>query len=220
MERIDIARIATTRHTCKAFDPAKKISDADIAALRTVLRHAPSSVNSQPWHFVIAASEAGKAQLAEALQGGYAYNAPKVLACSHAVVLCARTDLDDAHVAAILAREDQDGRFPSPEAKANQNNSRSFYVGMHRNELKDIGLWTQKQVYIALGTLLQGAAALGIDACPMEGFDQAKLDAVLGLRERGLTAVVIAALGYRSDADFNARLPKSRLPEADLFTGI
>lgn len=220
MERIDIARIATTRHTCKAFDPAKKIAAADIAALRTVLRHAPSSVNSQPWHYVIAASEAGKAQLAEALQGGYAYNAPKVLACSHAVVLCARTDLDDAHVAAILAQEDQDGRFPSPEAKTNQNNSRNFYVGMHRNELKDIRFWTQKQIYIALGTLLQGAAALGIDACPMEGFDQAKLDAVLGLRERGLTAVVIAALGYRSDADFNARLPKSRLPEADLFTEI
>lgn len=220
MDRIDIARIATTRHTCKAFDPARKISDADIAALRTVLRYAPSSVNSQPWHYVIAASEAGKAKLAEALQGGYAYNAPKVANCSHAVVLCARTDLDDVHVAAILAQEDRDGRFPAPEAKANQSNSRNFYVGMHRNDLKDAGFWMQKQVYLALGTLLQGAAALGIDACPMEGFDQAKLDEVLGLRERGLTAVVIAALGYRSDADFNAKLPKSRLPEADLFTAI
>lgn len=220
MDRIDIARIATTRHTCKAFDPARKITAADIAALRTVLRCAPSSVNSQPWHYVIATSEAGKAQVAEALQGGYAYNAPKVLACSHAVVLCARTELDDAHVAAILAQEDRDGRFPTADAKANQNKSRSFYVGMHRDDLKDVADWTQKQVYLALGTLLQGAAALGIDACPMEGFDKAKLDEVLGLRARGLTAVVIAALGYRSDADFNAKLPKSRLPETEVFTEI
>lgn len=220
MERIDIARIATTRHTCKAFDPAKKIAAADMNALRTVLRCAPSSVNSQPWHYVIAASDAGKACIAEALQGGYAYNAPKVLACSHAVVLCARTELDDAHVAAILAQEEKDGRFPSAEAKTNQNNSRNYYVGMHRNDLKDIAAWTQKQVYLALGTLLQGAAALGIDACPMEGFDKAQLDAVLDLAPRGLTAVVIAALGYRSDADFNAKLPKSRLPEANLFTEL
>lgn len=223
MERIadlDIARIAATRHTCKAFDPTKKITPADMAALRTVLRYAPSSVNSQPWHFFIAENEAGKARIAEATKEGYAYNTPKILNASHVVVLCAKTDLDDAHVAAILAQEEKDGRFPVPEAKTNQNNSRNFYVNLHRNELKDMAFWTQKQVYIALGTLLQGAAALGLDACPIEGFDKAKLDAELGLAQRGLTSVVLAALGYRSAEDFNAKLPKSRFDEASLFTAL
>jgi nitroreductase/dihydropteridine reductase len=220
MQAPDLVRIAITRHTCKAFDPAKKIVPADMAALRTVLRYAPSSVNSQPWHFVVAESAAGKAQVVEAMHGGFAYNAPKVLNCSHAVVLCARTDLDEAHLAALLAQEEQDGRFPAPEAKATQNTARSFYVGMHRNDFKDVELWAQKQLYIALGTLLQGAGALGIDACPMEGFDQAKLDDTLGLKAKGLTAVVVVALGYRGEGDFNAKLPKSRLGEDVVFTTI
>lgn len=220
MEHIDIARIATTRHSCKAFDATKKIAAADIEALRTVLRYAPSSINSQPWHFFIAASDAAKARLTVATQGTYAYNTPKLLNCSHAVVLCAKTQFDDAHIAAILAQEDKDGRFPTPEARTNQNNSRNYYANMHRNELRDTTFWLQKQLYIALGTLLQGAAALGIDACPIEGFDKAQLDAELGLAQRGLTAVVLAALGYRSDADFNAKLPKSRFDEASLFTTL
>ena len=218
MQEIDIARIATTRHTCKAFDATKKIDPAEIDALRVVLQYAPSSVNSQPWHFVIAGSDEGRGKVAAATQGGYAYNEPKVRDASHVVVLCARTDIDEAHLAAILDQEDRDGRFVSAEAKTGQNNARSFYVNLHRNELKDVGIWIEKQVYLALGTLLQGAAALGIDACPMEGFDQARLDEVLGLKERGLTSVVLVALGYRSDADFNAKLPKSRLPAEHLFT--
>jgi nitroreductase/dihydropteridine reductase len=59
---------------------------------------------------------------------------------------------------------------------------------------------------------------LGVDACPIEGFDRAVLNETLGLSERGLTAIVLAALGYRSGDDFNASLPKSRLPEDQLFT--
>ena len=216
----NIARIATTRHTCKAFDPARKIDASKVDALCSILRYAPSSVNSQPWHFVIAASDEGKGLIAQATQGGFAYNEAKVRNASHVVVLCARTDLDESHLAAILAQEDADGRFATPEAKAGQNTSRSFYAGLHRNELKDASVWMEKQVYLALGTLLQGAAALEIDACPMEGFDQAKLDEVLGLRERGLTSVVLTGLGYRSELDFNAKLPKSRLPAAALFTVI
>ena len=216
----NIARIATTRHTCKAFDPAKKIDASKLDALCTVLRFAPSSVNSQPWHFVIAASDEGKGLIAQATQGGFAYNEPKVRNASHVVVLCARTDLDETHLAAVLAQEDADGRFATPEAKAGQNTSRTYYAGLHRNELKDASIWMEKQVYLALGTLLQGAAALEIDACPMEGFDQVKLDEVFGLSEQGLTSVVLVALGYRSELDFNAKLPKSRLPVEALITLI
>jgi nitroreductase/dihydropteridine reductase len=78
----------------------------------------------------------------------------------------------------------------------------------------------EKQVYLAAGTLLLGAGALGVDATPMEGFDARVLDAELGLRERGLTSVLLVALGYRGEGDFNARLPKSRLPRETLFTAL
>lgn len=217
---MNVAQIATTRRTCKAFDPARKIPDPVMADLRTVLRFAPASVNSQPWHFVVAGSDAGKARLTETLAGPYAYNAPKVANCSHVVVLCARTDLDADHLAAVLAQEEADGRFPSVEGKTLQNNSRSFYVNAHKEQLRDLDSWVDRQIYIALGNLLLAAGALGVDACPMEGIDAAAVDAALGLREKGLRCVLMVALGYSGADDFNARLPKSRLPEASLFTDI
>ncbi len=60
---MDIARIATTRYTSKAFDPSRKIPAAQIEQLKTLLRYSPSSTNSQPWHFVLASTEAGKAKV-------------------------------------------------------------------------------------------------------------------------------------------------------------
>ena len=78
----------------------------------------------------------------------------------------------------------------------------------------------EKQTYLALGTLLLGAAAFGLDVTPMEGFDFKKLDEELGLRAQGLTSLVLVALGYLDEADFNAGLPKSRLPAEQLLTDI
>jgi nitroreductase/dihydropteridine reductase len=217
---MNITQHAKTRYTTKAFDSSKKIPAETIEEIRNLLRHAPSSVNSQPWHFVIAGSDAGKACVAKATQPGYAYNEAKILNASNVLVLCARTDFDEAHLSALLEQEDKDGRFATPEAKSGQHNARSFYVNLHRNDLKDAQQWAEKQVYLALGTLLLGASTLGVDACPMEGFDRATLDHELGLSAKGLTAVVLVALGYRSSEDFNARLPKSRLPTAATFTNI
>lgn len=208
-----IARIALSRHTCKAYDPARKIPAEQVEQLKTLLRFSPSSINSQPWHFIIASSEAGKARIAKAAQQGpYAANGPKILNASHVVVFCARTTMDDAHLASLLAQEEADGRYPTPESKAAQSKGRSFYTSLHRYDFKDTQHWMEKQCYIALGTLLLGAATLEIDATPIEGFDQRILNEELGLREQGLTSVVIAALGYRGADDFNAKLPKSRIP--------
>ena len=74
-------------------------------------------------------------------------------------------------------------------------------------------------VFARRRTLL-GAAALGLDACPMEGFDADLLDAEFGLPARNLAAVAVAALGYRGPDDWNAALPKARLPAAELFTEL
>lgn len=217
---MDIVQASQRRYTTKAFDPARRIPDETVAALRTLLRNTPSSVNSQPWHFILASSEAGKAQVAQGTQGSYAYNEPKVRHASHVLVMCARQSLDDAHLGALTEQEDRDGRFASAEAKANQDKMRRFYADIHESLLSDATLWMDKQVYIALGALLLGAGALGVDACPMEGFDAAVLDEVLGLKARGLRSVLVVALGYHSEADFNAKLPKSRLEESMLFSEL
>jgi len=216
---MDIALAARRRHSCKAFDGERKIPPALFAQLRELLRWSPSSTNSQPWHFVVAATPEGKARVAESAHGLFAYNAPKILNASHVVVLCARRDMEPEYLEALLAQEQADGRFDSEEARTRQAQVRGFYVG-HQRSAGKLDAWMDKQVYLALGGLLLGAGALDIDACPMEGFDAAMLDEALGLPARGFTSRVVVALGYRSAADFNAAAPKSRLPEAALFTDI
>ena len=216
---MNIVDVATSRRTCKAFDASRKLPEASVAALRTVLRFTPSSVNSQPWHFVIAASDAAKEKIAATLEGAYAYNAPKVRNASHVLVMCARTDLDDAHLDRVLAQEEADGRFKVPEGKTMQNNTRRYFVGLHRQN-RTMDAWIERQVYIALGTVLQAAGALGIDACPMEGIDAQAINVALDLPQQGLRCIVLVALGYHGADDFNASLPKSRLPETAVFTEL
>lgn len=218
---MDISAIALSRHTCKAYDPTRSIAPADIAALKTLLRHAPSSVNSQPWHFIVASTAEGKARIASSTaQAPFAANTPKIRMASHALVCCARTTFDDARIEAITDREDRDGRFPTADARAAQLKGRSFYVNLHRHDLQDTQHWMEKQVYLAVGTLLLGAASLGIDATPIEGFDRRRLDDELKLHEQGLTSVVLVALGYRSAEDFNATLPKSRFPADTVISDL
>ena len=216
---MNIAQIATTRRTCKAFDPQRKIPDAVMADLRTVLRFAPASVNVQPWHFVVAASDESKAKIAATLAGNYAYNAPKVARCSQAVVFCAKTDLSAAHIDAVLAQEAADGRFTTAQAQAQRRAACHFFTDLHR-EKGDLPEWLAHQSYIALGQLLLGAAAMGLDACPIEGFDPQVMDATLGLPALGLRSVVGAAVGWRSSEDFNAALPKSRLAQEQVLTWL
>ncbi|QVM93509.1 oxygen-insensitive NAD(P)H nitroreductase [Pseudomonas entomophila] len=215
---MDTVALAKRRYTTKAYDASRKIPQATIDALLEQLRHSPSSVNSQPWHFVVADSDEGKARLAKSTEVGFAYNTPKILNASHVIVFAARTDMTEAHLNGLLEQEAKDGRFRSDEAKAGQDQSRRFYVNLHRYDNKDLQHWMEKQTYLALGTALLGAAAYGLDATPIEGFDAKAMDAELGLRERGLTSVVVLSLGYRSEEDFNAGLGKSRLPVDKVFT--
>jgi nitroreductase len=69
----------------------------------------------------------------------------------------------------------------------------------------------------ALGNLLTSAALLGIDACPMEGFDRAQYDETLGLKAQGLASAVIATVGYRASTDKYANAPKVRFSKEQVF---
>jgi len=217
---MDILSAAKKRHTAKAYDSARRIPEEVMQQVYDLLRSSASSVNSQPWHFIVANTPEGRARIAKATQGGYVYNAAKVNDASHVIVLCARVDMDEAHLDAVLEQEQRDGRFRDAQARAGQEATRRGYVNQHRYGTKDVAQWLEKQVYLALGTALVGAATLEIDATPMEGFDQKILDAEFGLNEKGLTSLVLVSFGYSSQADFNAGLPKSRLTQEATFTFI
>lgn len=217
---MDFLQAAKERYTAKQFDPAHKIPSADMAKLEEILRLSPSSTNSQPWHFIVAETEEGKARLAKACSGVYAFNADKVLQASHTLLLCARTAIDEDYLLSLLRQEESDGRFPSAQNKEAQHQGRSYFVNRHRYELRDAQHWMEKQLYIALGFLLAGAAQMGIDSCTIEGFDQVAMDKELDLHTQGLNSVVMVALGTRAQDDYNAALPKSRLPLNEVVTRI
>jgi nitroreductase/dihydropteridine reductase len=217
---MDIVQTARRRYATKAYDRARKIPQAVVESMRELLRLAPSSVNSQPWHFVVAATDEGKERIAQATQAGFPFNTPKIRDASHVIVLASRVAVDEAHQDAVLAQEERDGRFVHDGAKTAQQGGRAAFTDLHRFDRKDVQHWYEKQTYLALGTLLLGAASLGVDATPMEGFNAEVLDKALGLRAKGFTSTVIVVLGYRSADDFNAQLPKSRLAQDAVFTDI
>lgn len=217
---MDTLATAKTRYATKAYDAEKKIPQAQFEKLLEILRFSPSSVNIQPWHFLVAESDQAKQRIASALTGNYVYNAAKVLNSSHTLVFCTRTDISAEYLEQLLQQDDASGRFKDETAKQGQRDTRQGYVEFYRNELKNLPAWMENQTYLALGQLLFAAGLEGIDATPMEGFDRELINKEFELTEKGLKASVIVSLGYRSENDFNAKLPKSRLSDEVVFTRL
>jgi len=213
-----IIESAKKRYATKAFDTTKTLNAAQINTLKSVLRLSPSSLNLQPWHFIVATTQAAKDKIATSMQGKLKYNQIKTQAASMVVVLCARTEIDEAYIQRIVEQENRDGRMPDEATKSARFELIKGYIERHANVYKDTEHWLEKQAYIALGNVLLAASDMGIDSVPIEGFDATALNHAFALPAKGLRAVVIAAFGYRSTDDFNARLPKSRLPDTKLFT--
>ncbi len=207
---MDTLATAKTRYATKAYDTEKKIPKEQFEKLLEILRFSPSSVNIQPWHFLVAESDEAKQRIASGLTGKYIYNAAKVLNSSHTIIFCTRTDITPEYLEQLLQQDDASGRFKDETAKQGQQDTRSGYVEFYRNELKNLSAWMENQTYLALGQLLFA----------MEGFDRDTINKEFGLTEKGLKASVIVALGYRSDSDFNAKLPKSRLADDVVFTRL
>lgn len=215
---MDLLNILQQRYTTKAYNPNKKIPPEQLQRLLEILRLSPSSVNIQPWHFLVAGQQDSKAKIATALTGRYAYNAPKVMDSSHTIVFCTRTDITQDYLAQLLAQDDDSGRFKDEKAKQGQKEGRQGYVDFYRHEKDDLQGWMENQTFIALGQMLLAAAIEGIDATPMGGFDEEVINAEFNLAQKGLKSSVLLTLGYRSEQDFNAQLPKSRLDAAEIFT--
>jgi nitroreductase / dihydropteridine reductase len=217
---MDLLKVSKTRYTTKAYDPSKKIPKEQFEKLLQILRLTPSSINIQPWHFFVAEDDQAKQRIAKALVGAYAYNAPKVLDSSHTILFCTKVDINEHHLDQLLTQDEQAGRFKDGAAKEAQKNTRLGYVHYYKTEKGDIGRWAENQTFIALGQMLLAAGLEGIDATPIGGFDEKIIIEELGLTELGLTPSVLLTFGYRSEQDFNAKLPKSRLAEELIITRL
>lgn len=205
------------KHLTRYFDGSKTIPEETLQQLLRFLRSTPSSVNVQPNHFYVLATEAGKNQLATNLGERFQDNAEKVLNASHAVIFTTRTDVPEEHLDAVFAKERADSRFPDPAKQELWESMTRDFLNIRNSTYQDLDHWMEKQTYLALGMTMMAAAELGVDATPLEGFDRASVDEAFGIRETGHTTTVLLALGY-PDAAKAYGTPISRFDADRLFT--
>jgi nitroreductase len=199
------------RYAVKQYDPSRKIDAATWDALEEALILAPSSGGLQPWKFFVVDDPAVRVQLRDA-----SYGQPQITEADRLVVFAARADFNAADVERFIDRIAAVRGVPL-ESLAGLKGMLSGIVSRPEAARAE---WAGRQVYIALGNFLAAAAALGVDATPMEGLDAAKYDAILGLDAKGYRALAAVPVGYRSMDDKYATLPKVRYDRKDVIEHI
>lgn len=190
------------RYATKQFDPTQKIDSETWSKVEESLLLTPSSFGLQPWRFIVITDDAVKQSLLP-----HSWSQPQVVDCSHLVVLAARSPISEAEVNEFI-KFTASTRGISPEAL-------DAYKGMMLGFLSRMDddartAWAKNQVYVALGQLMATAAAIGLDACPMEGIVPAEYDKILNLEEQGYTTVLACPMGFRSSEDTYSELEKVR----------
>lgn len=199
-------RIAT-----KKFDPTKKIPADRWAALEEALVLSPSSYGLQPWKFFVVNDPALRDALKEA-----SWKQSQITDADKLVVFAVKKDFGAADVERFVERISEVRRLPK-EVLADY---KKMMLASASLPPEKVAAWLIRQVYIALGVFLTSAAALGVDACPMEGFDKDKYDEVLGLPAKGYNAVVVATAGYRAADDAYAAQKKVRFAKEEVVAHI
>lgn len=198
------------RYATKVFDANRKLSDETWTTLQESLRLSPSSFGLQPWHFLHVQSP----ELRSALLP-HSWGQTQVTDCSHYLVLCTRTDIDTAFVEEFIASTASQRGVTVDSLKGYRDIVVDFISKLSPAERVE---WSQRQTYLALQRLMDAAALLEVDTCPIEGFVPAEYNQILDLPSKNLTASVCCALGYRADSDKYAELPKSRYPLDKIFS--
>lgn len=197
------------RYATKTFDSNQKISKEDFQILLESLRLSPSSFGLQPWKFVIVENTDLRTELL-----GQSWNQKQVTDASHLIVLCRINKIDDEFVDRFV-EDIVNTRGGSLEDNKGYSDMMKGFLS--RMDQAQKATWASMQVYIALGQLMTTAAHMRIDACPMEGFSAEGYDKILGLSDKGLTAVVVCPVGYRSNEDKYATAAKVRYNLDDLI---
>jgi nitroreductase/dihydropteridine reductase len=200
------------RYATKKFDSTKKLTADQLDSLLSAVQLSPSSAGMQNYRILIIEDSEIREQLREA-----AYGQQQLTQASQVIVFAAETNVDEAYVGKqidLIAKTREIGREHLAAFE------QSIVANVNRQTEDQKIVWSHKQAYIALGVLLSAAADLGIDACPMEGFEAGKFDEILGLKALGLTTTVIAPIGFRAEDDAFSKLKKVRKPKEELFIHI
>ncbi|EAU55284.1 NAD(P)H-dependent oxidoreductase [Mariprofundus ferrooxydans] len=207
------------RHTTKKYDNTRKIPQADLDVFLEALRLTASSINSQPWKFVVLASDAAKARMKHTFGDISPLNQQHVIDGSHVILFGNHPRYSRDDYAAVV---DQDIKVARTRP---ENRDAAFgacvYVEKNTDSHGSTSSWTKAQTYIALGNALHTLARLKIDSTPMEGLDAAAVTKEFAKELDGHECSLALVIGYHHpEGDFNAKLSKSRKPFEQVFTVI
>ncbi|HLA56675.1 MAG TPA: NAD(P)H-dependent oxidoreductase [Flavobacterium sp.] len=200
------------RYAIKKYDTSRKVSVEDLEFLKEAIRYSPSGFGLQPYRVLIIENP----ELREKLKLAAPYN-PQVVEASQLIVFANETHLGDTHVDSYINNISKTRNIPAENLAGFSNAMKTNFAGM---EVENKNIWASKQTYLALANLISAAAELKIDVSPMEGFDVEGFNEILGLKEKGLNAAVIAAIGYRHAEDATQHYIKVRKPNEELFINL
>lgn len=175
------------RHACKLFD-GKKIPEKDLEFILEAGRLSPSSFGLEQWKFVVVQNQA----LKEAIEK-VSWNQKQISTCSDLLIILARKDVRSSDAFTVQ----QLRRWGLPESDF--TGLMAMYKGwVDGRDDHTIEMWSEKQCYIAAGNMMTAAAVLGIDSCPIEGFEYQKVDALLGIDTAVYQSAIVIPFGYRA----------------------
>ncbi len=200
----------TWRYATKKFDSTKKIADSDFEQLMESVQLSASSYGLQPYHILIITNKEIREQLKQVSWGQ-----SQITDASHLIVFANQTNFDSKLIEDYLTNVSITRNIPLENLNEYSDFMKSKLLDLPAN-IKST--WAAKQTYIALGNLIQAAAELKIDTCPIEGFEADKYNTILKLNEKELTAAVVLPMGYRSKEDQTQHYAKVRKSKENLFT--
>lgn len=200
------------RYATKKFDSSKRISQSDLETLKEAIRLSASSYGLQPYKVLIIENKEIREQLKP-----FSWNQSQITDASHLFVFANYVDVESIHIDDYIKNIATTRNLNVEDLKPFSDLMKTNLINLPK-ELKNT--WTSKQTYLAMGNLLNAAAELKIDATPMEGFDPAKYNEILGLEKLGLNASLVVPVGYRHEEDYAQHLIKVRKSKEDLFQTI
>ncbi|MDX9747483.1 MAG: NAD(P)H-dependent oxidoreductase [Paludibacter sp.] len=200
----------TKRYASKQMN-GKKLSPDKVETILEAIRLAPTSLGLQPFRVVVIEDQALKDQIFEKAAQGQ----PQIPKSSQVLVFACykkiTAEMLDEYVERIITQ-----RPTLPLAKVTAYRQ-MIDKSLNRADEANFN-WAARQAYIALGFALTAAAVEKIDSVPIEGYNPAALDELLGLDEKNLGSVCMMAIGFRDEeTDYNATLPKVRKNKTELF---
>lgn len=197
------------RHACKIFDESKKISAGEFDFILEAGRLSPSSTGLEQWDFLVVQNK----ELREKIKA-VSWNQAQITSCSHLVVILAKIKeikVGSSYVDKMIARRaDKEPEMIAAKKKFYND----FLLSNFKNDDELTFQWSHEQCMIAATNMMNSAASLGIDSCPIEGFDRHALNEILGLDESEKRVAIVVPFGYR----LNPQPEKYRRQRSEVVT--